>query len=142
MYEARKLFKIEYAHQLTSAFSTCCMDSIHGHSGEIEVLLHTSTLDGDGMCMDFGEIKHKIGKIVQQWDHALIMPNELPSDYLSMLKKYNKNLFVVSYNPTAENMAKDLYYRIQSVLGKSVVKVIFHETKTGYASYFEPCSCE
>ena len=140
MYEIRKKFKVEYAHQLSTAFSKACSDSIHGHSAEIEVFVKVRNLNCDGMCIDFGEINAIIGEYIKSWDHSLVMPDSFPEDYLAMLQAHNKNLKIVNYNPTAENIAKDIFYTITPLLsGKrgKVSKVIFHETDSGYASYWE-----
>jgi 6-pyruvoyl-tetrahydropterin synthase len=94
------------------------------------------------MVIDFTKIKDKIKSYIDSWDHALVMSSEMPSEYLECLKKYNKNLKIVSYNPTAENMAKDIYHVVNHLLqydlnGGECSKVRLHETDTGYADYYE-----
>ena len=144
MYTIRKKFRIEYAHQLERAYSKCCSEQIHGHSGIIELFFSNLVLDFTGMVIDFGEVKKLIGKYIDSWDHMLIMPNSFPKQYLNMLKKFNKNLKIVYYNPTAENMAKEIYDNVNHILKESgwstnslirLTKVRFHETETGYAEY-------
>ncbi len=135
-YEIRKLFKVEYSHQLSSCFSTACSDSIHGHSGKIEVIFRSEELNKDRMVIDFGEVKSLIGEYIDSFDHALIMPNTMDEKYLSVLSAFNKKMKIVDYNPTAEAMAKDIYDTIKEKIS-CVHKVIFHETDTGWASYEE-----
>ena len=134
MYTIRKVFKFEMAHQLAEAYSRCCKSTIHGHSYILEVYFASKKLDPTGMVIDFGEVKDKIGEYVDSWDHALVMPDTLHPSYLQVLKMNNENLKIVQYNPTAENMAKDIFDYIKKQ-NLPVVKVRLHETKTGWAEY-------
>lgn len=134
MYTIRKLFRFEMAHQLSKAYSTACSEQIHGHSYVCEVFFRSSNLDDTGMVIDFSEVKDKIKKYIDSWDHSLVMPNDMPEDYLKCLAMYNKNLRIVNYNPTAENMAKDMFYYIKTAVPQCF-KVRLHETTTGYAEY-------
>lgn len=137
----RKLFKVEMAHQLSKAYSKCCSDTIHGHSYTIEVVLEGQIDEKDGMVVDFGEVKDKIGKIVLEYDHALLMPLDMPDAYLACLSDHNTNLMVVEWNPTAENMARQIFQDISEVTTQSssrkysVSAVRVHETTTGWAEY-------
>lgn len=142
MYEIRKKFRIEMAHQLTNAYSKCCIDSIHGHSYVIEIFFSSRQLDDDGMVIDFGYVKDKINDYIDSWDHALVMSEDMDAAYLAMLQEFNKNLKIVNYNPTAENMARDIFDNVRGLLG-DFLKIIYvsrvrvHETETGYAEYTE-----
>jgi 6-pyruvoyltetrahydropterin/6-carboxytetrahydropterin synthase len=134
MYTIRKLFRFEMAHQLSKAFSTACSEQIHGHSYVCEVFFRSDTLDDTGMIIDFGEVKAKIKDYIDSWDHSLVMPSDMPEEYLNCLKKFNKNLRIVNYNPTAEAMAKDMYLTIKKEIPQ-ISKVRLHETVTGWAEY-------
>ena len=136
MYTIRKLFRFEMAHQLSKAYSTACSEQIHGHSYVCEIFLKSDQLDETGMVVDFGEIKAKIGDYINSWDHSLVMPTDMPSEYLDMLAKYNVKLRKVNYNPTAEAMAKDMYNTIKKDVPQ-LLKVRLHETVTGWAEYEE-----
>lgn len=140
MFRIRKQFKIEMAHRLRSAFSKCCTDQIHGHSYIIEVFLQAEELNDDGMLIDFGELKGIIGDYINSWDHALVLPKEMPSGGSEV------NLIRTDYNPTAEAMACDMYTHIayllkegkhRGVQGLTVSCVRVHETRTGWAEYSE-----
>lgn len=144
MFRIRKLFKFEMAHQLFTSYSKPCHESIHGHSYLLEVVLSSERLDESGMVVDFGELKDITREIVDRWDHSLVMPSMFPSEYLDLLGEFNKRLIVVSYNPTAENMAKHIYLLISDELeklelckkrGVSVSSIRLHETSTGWAEY-------
>jgi 6-pyruvoyltetrahydropterin/6-carboxytetrahydropterin synthase len=140
MYTIRKKFKFEYAHQLTTCFSECCKQCIHGHSAILEVFFQSETLNKDGMVIDFGEVKERLKNLVNKFDHALIMSDKFEKEYLDILKKYNKKIIIVNYNPTSEEMSKMFYNQIKGlIIGTNITlqKVRLHETDTGYAEYFE-----
>jgi len=147
MHTIRKKYRVEYAHQLHDAFTSCCYETIHGHSGIIEIFVSSDELDHNDMVIDFGEI----GSIVKQYledtlDHAIIVPKTLNPEYIKCLKKYNKKVAVVDDNPTAEYYAESIFWDVTELL-KPVIeknkrvfrlsKVRFHETESGWAE-FEP----
>jgi 6-pyruvoyltetrahydropterin/6-carboxytetrahydropterin synthase len=134
MYTIRKKFRFEFAHQLDAAFSKCCSETIHGHSYVLECFFSSRFLDETGMVIDFGEVKEKMKELLEEYDHALIMPNTFSADYLSCLNNWNSKLKIVSYNPTAEKMAEDLYFKIKKIL-PLIKKVRLHETETGFAEF-------
>jgi len=144
MYQIRKEFKFEYAHQLTSSFSKPCQ-TLHGHSAVIEVFFRSTELLEDSMVVDFGKIKSFIKEdIIDNFDHSLILHNIMDEEYIEMLKKYNSNVIMVPYNPTAEEMAKDICQQVRAKLdlywdksSKVDISVKFHETATGWAEYSE-----
>ena len=144
MHVIRKTYNVEYAHQLRDAYTKECSDTIHGHSGKIEVFFVSDTLDGNDMVIDFGEISGIIKKFIMDiFDHALIVPDSFSKTYLKYLKKYNKKLLVIDRNPTAEYFAESLFWDITNLLKGSLSsnrsislwKVRFHETETGYAEF-------
>jgi 6-pyruvoyltetrahydropterin/6-carboxytetrahydropterin synthase len=140
MFQIRKQFKVEMAHRLASAYSSCCTDQIHGHSYIIEVFLKASELNEDGMVIDFGELKKLIGDYIDSWDHALVMPASLAQGH------EKKNLIVMEENPTAEVMAYKMFVHMKNSLEEAkcraaddvrISKVRVHETATGWAEYEE-----
>jgi len=135
MFTIRKVFKFEAAHRLIGAYSKDCT-YIHGHSYVVEVFLRATQLNGDGMVLDFGELKKCVGHFIKAWDHRIILAME---DDLAEL-----NLVKVDFNPTAEEMAHYLFdvmkHDLKRVLdGKEpwLWKVRVHETATGWAEYEE-----
>ena len=134
----RKQFKAEIAHRLVSAYSRKC-SSIHGHSYIFEVMLEGEDLNDDGMLMDFGELKSKIGHLFDAWDHSFMFyaKDRLASLYKAMLEIEPIRLIEVDYNPTAENMAHHIF-RACLEEGLPVHSVRVHETATGWAEAFRP----
>jgi len=141
MYTIRKKYRVEYAHQLKSAYSKACSDTIHGHSGVVELFIESENLNKDQMVVDFGEISSLVKSSVMEFDHALIIPDSLDFEYIECLKKYNKKLIITEINPTAEVFAKMIFdyvsYDLVNYSGFRLVKVRFHETESGYAEYSE-----
>lgn len=143
MYTCKKTYKFEYAHQLYSSYTKLCHETIHGHSGkvEIEFMAPNGLLNKDEMVIDFGEISANIKSyIMDTYDHALFMPQSFDKDYIETLKKYNKRLIITDCNPTAEYFAHNIYYDVNDILKQmglrvTATKVSFWETDTGCATY-------
>lgn len=137
----RKIIKVEYAHQLKSSYSAACHETIHGHSGVIEIILSSNKTNDDYMIVDFGQIGAWIKQLImEKYDHALFMHKDMDSEYLECLKKFNKKLRLTDVNPTAEYFAEDIFNIVQRTLvenncSATVDEIRFHETDTGYASY-------
>lgn len=144
-YTIRKQYEIEYAHQLYDSFSVACHETIHGHSGIIELFLSSDSLDETQMVIDFGALAPEVkSHLMEKYDHALFMPvafNESDPEYIETLRKFNKKLVITPVNPTAEKFAEMIYYEVITILTDMgcqhihVDKVRFHETRTGYAEY-------
>lgn len=83
MYELKKTFEINAAHQLNLDYESKCTQ-LHGHNWFVTVYLRSQGLNPSGMIMDFSEIKQRIlGKL----DHRNL--ND-----------------VLDFPPTAENLAR------------------------------------
>lgn len=106
MYTVTKRIEISGSHQLNLPYESKCKN-LHGHNWVIDVTLKSEELDDNGMVLDFVKIK----EIVNRLDHAHI--ND-----------------IVSFNPTAENMAKWLCDKIPHC-----VKVSVQETEGNVAIY-------
>lgn len=135
MYTVRKLFKFEAAHQLASAVSAACYETIHGHSYRVELFLASPELDVRGMVLDFGAMGNFKTWLLDYFDHALFIPAVFPLAYIEVLRAYNKKLRVVMANPTAEWMARFIVADAERCFPGMVTKVRVHETDTGYAEY-------
>ncbi len=83
MYYVSKRMEISACHSLTLSYGSKC-SHVHGHNWVITVFCKAEQLNCDGMVADFTHIKERIHGYL---DHGNL--NEL-----------------LSFNPTAENMAK------------------------------------
>jgi len=144
MFVIRKQFKFEMSHQLEKAYSSACTDCIHGHSYICEVFLQSKKLDASGMVIDFGLFKKYIKDYMNQWDHALVLPTSLFDVYKDkgIFDSLCQKAIKTEYNPTAEEMSRDIFKHVKKVLKAhaahvSVKSVRLHETATGWAEYSE-----
>lgn len=127
MYRITKMFELSSAHYLRNYEGPC--KRLHGHNYKVEVSLESKYLDERGMIMDFGTLKKLSNEaFFEKYDHHNL--NET-GDYNTV-------------NPTAEAMAKTIYYRVRAGLWKEkvadhidVVKVRVWETSTAWAEYYQ-----
>lgn len=146
----RKSFTFEAAHQLESAYTEACSDCIHGHSYTVEMFINGFSMNEDYMVVDFGELGPFKQRVMEEWDHGLLLhinkkPHYDPLIKQGLLKASKVHFF--NNNPTAELFAKMLFMRLtlyiedllahrpQQLNDVSVAKVRVHETSTGYAEY-------
>ncbi|MBC7076594.1 MAG: 6-carboxytetrahydropterin synthase QueD [Syntrophomonadaceae bacterium] len=110
------------AHWLDYYEGKC--SNIHGHTWTVEVSISGNKLDESGMLVDFRYIKGALNTILDKLDHTLL--NEVsPFDTI---------------NPTAENIARYIYYEMQGKIKFTeckVKKVKVWESPTTWASYRE-----
>lgn len=111
----------------------------HGHSYKAVITVKAKELDNLGMVIDFSAVKLYVGNWVDTfWDHRSILNKDDP--ILPVLQEMGEQPYIMNYgNPTAENMAKELYEVSQKLLPSNieVVKVRIWETENCYADYSE-----
>ena len=90
-------------------------EPLHGHTWEVEIYIKADKLDKGGIGYDFVEIHKYLDSI-------------LP-DYKCLNEIYN-------FSPSAENLAKHIYYQVKKQY-PSLIKVVVWETKHGGAEYYE-----
>lgn len=100
------------AHFLREYKGKC--EKTHGHTFEVEVQVTVLTLDTTGIGIDFTEIKKTLTEILP--DHTLL--ND-----------------IYTFNPTAENLARQFYQEISKKF--PVRSVTVWESKDASATYFE-----
>lgn len=134
MFRIRKKIRFEMAHRLRRAFSKQCKN-LHGHSYIAEVILEAEKLNEDGMIIDFGELKALLKNIIEELDHSIILNEE--DELCDVMSEAAGKFIAVSYNPTAEMMARDIAFSIESILPSNIltVTVRLHETESGWAEF-------
>jgi len=90
LYKLKKTIEISSAHKLDLDYNSKCQ-VIHGHNWIITVYCQSEKLNKNGMVIDFSEIK----AIVKLLDHVNL--ND-----------------ILTFNPTAENIAKYLCDQIEN----------------------------
>ncbi|MBL7138289.1 MAG: 6-carboxytetrahydropterin synthase [Bacteroidales bacterium] len=137
-----KEFSFEAAHALKGYDGPC--RNIHGHSYLLSVTVTGSPITSHqspkrGMIMDFNELKHIMKReVIDQMDHALILPSDLDISELLKMGETFSNVIVVDYQPTSENLLIDFAERINRVLpeGVKLHSMKLRETATSYAEWF------
>lgn len=104
--------KFSAAHFLREYQGKC--EKLHGHTFQVEVEIKVNELDRAGIGIDFTEIKKKLAAILP--DHTLL--NE-----------------VYAFNPSAENLAREIYQRMKEFY--PVYRVTVWESEDAAATYTE-----
>ncbi|MDB5082543.1 MAG: queuosine biosynthesis protein QueD [Chloroflexi bacterium] len=124
MYQLTKSVTFDAAHLLRNYVGKCA--NLHGHTYKLEVAVAGEKVDEVGMLYDFFDLKKLMQGVVDQLDHRFI--NEIPP--------YNE------INPTAENMAYQIYQTLRQQLAEQnqnikLKYVQIWETPTASATYSE-----
>lgn len=145
MHTIIRKFTFDAGHRVYGHESKC--SHVHGHTYIVEVEC-SGGLDSLGRVIDFSIIKDVCGKwIDDNLDHGMILYKDDPLADIWMNgfpdggggnQKIHKH-FLMSKNPTAENIAEFLYKTFNRILqGRVVVEsVVVHETPNCRAEYFE-----
>jgi 6-pyruvoyltetrahydropterin/6-carboxytetrahydropterin synthase len=101
-------------------------ENVHGHNYRVRVTVEGERLNSIGLLVDFVEVKRLVRDVVDYLDHRFI--NELPP--------------FDTVNPSAENMARFFYDRVDQGLSAGsaevparVKEVQVWETDTSIATY-------
>ncbi len=104
--------KFSAAHYLREYRGKC--EKLHGHTFQVEVEIAVRDLDKTGIGIDFTEIKKKLAEILP--DHTLL--NE-----------------AFDFNPSAENLAREIFNRMKEFYPVTAVTV--WESEDAAATYTE-----
>lgn len=120
-----------YGHRLMNYEGKCRHP--HGHNGRVEVEVSARKLDPRGMVVDFGDIKSRL----QSWiddhlDHQMILRKDDP--LVKILKGLGEPFYLMKDNPTAENIAKEIF-TVARKRGLPVTRVTLWETEKSWASF-------
>jgi 6-pyruvoyltetrahydropterin/6-carboxytetrahydropterin synthase len=131
MFKVTREIDFCYGHRLLEYEGKCRF--LHGHNGRAVISIAANQLDPLGMVLDFSDIK----KVVSQWidenlDHRMILCDRDP--VIPYLRQLGEPMYLISQNPTAENIAK-LIYDFAVGRGFPVVQIDLWETRQCYASF-------
>ena len=121
MYEITVTSHFSAAHRLRYLHGKC--EELHGHNWKVEVPVASNRLSKEGVVVDFGILKLKVGKVLKHLDHTYL--NDLP--YFSGIE------------PSSENISKYIFNKLKPELkGYHVTlkKVTAWESETSCATYF------
>ncbi len=89
------------------------------------------------MVVDFGDIKKDVKKLLDYYDHSLIIERDtLKPKTLECLLDEEFKIIEIDFRPTAENFSYFFYKEIEKK-GYSVKKATVYETPNNSATYSE-----
>ena len=134
MYRVTREIQFCYGHRLLDYDGKC--KHLHGHNGLAVITLEAPRLDAKGMLVDFGEIKSKVQRWIDETlDHTMLLCRRDP--LLPFLLERGERVYVMDDNPTAENIARLIYDRAVET-NLPVVEVRLWETPNCHATYVGP----
>jgi len=119
MYELTVKDHFDAAHALRGYEGEC--RELHGHTWDVEVTVQGESLDSVGIVYDFKLLKEDLASVLRDYDHAYL--NEVPP--------------FDALNATAENLAREVFERLQAVVGAGVrlVEVAVWESPIARVAY-------
>lgn len=139
MITVTRRLEFDAAHRVLGHEGKC--KNLHGHRYVAEIKVWANGLDTLGRVIDFSVIKEKVGKwIDERWDHNVLLNSSDPiAHHISMLENEDKSPYLfMSKNPTAENIAKELYEVASHILKSDIIqikRVRIYETPNCWADY-------
>lgn len=139
MYTLETKASFDSAHFLWGYEGKC--SNIHGHRWTIKVSICGDELDEDkqtrGMLVDFGTLKNDVKELADSLDHCLIIEKgSLKDKTKDALMEENFKIVELPFRPTAENLAKYVYYAM-AAKGYKVLTAYVYETPNNVAAYSE-----
>ena len=134
-----RILEFDSAHRVLRHESKC--STLHGHRYKVEITCEAEELDHAGRVVDFGCIKEVVGGwIDDHLDHTTIIgaEDEALREWcmVEALTKGKRFPYMMSTEPTAENLARLLLGVARSLLADkeiSVIKVRVWETPNCFA---------
>src|SRR5574340_1098275 len=125
MYELTLEAPFSAAHCLPEHPGKCAR--LHGHSYRALVVVQGEELNGQGMLLDFGDLKEICQEVIGPLDHQYL--NELPP--------------FAGSAPTAEAIARLIYQGVRAALAARpgvvarMARVTVYESEHSFATYWE-----
>ncbi|RJR29693.1 6-carboxytetrahydropterin synthase [Candidatus Microgenomates bacterium] len=128
----------ETAHRLMDYKGRCA--HVHGHSWLWKVEIAGPVRQPTGFVMDFADLKQIMQKVIDPFDHALLLRNDDPLLRLgtgnAWVTPYSQErtprLHIFEWNPTSENLCNYVAKEIQKVLSEAphlrLIRVSVSET--------------
>ena len=139
-----KEFSFDMAHALFGYDGPC--KNIHGHTYRLLVTIRGKVLNEvnhpkDGMLLDFGWLKKIVNdRIISQYDHALLLNENIPVKQKEDLVLVTEKIQFVPYQPTCENLLLAIKKELTEAFKADdfeLFKVKLYETPTSYAEWYQ-----
>ncbi len=123
-------------HRLYKHGGKC--EHFHGHNYVADFFVTGDTIDSVGRVLDFADLKNRVkGWLDENWDHSFLIHEEDANARQALEMVQPTRLFIMPYNPTAENMARYLLEQMCPVAlagsGARAVRVRIWETDESFA---------
>lgn len=111
MFTCTRIFEFDAAHRIIGHPGLCKM--LHGHRYKAEITFGAEKLDKLGMVIDFQTVKNKVNDwLFKNWDHNTIL-SKSDKKLGDFIEEYTgQKVFYLDDNPTAENMANHLLFKV------------------------------
>jgi len=123
MYEATIRRSFSAAHSLKEIGGKC--EKLHGHNFVIEISVASTTLNNEGLVMDFRTVKNWADQTLGELDHSYL--NDVPA--------------FRDKNPSAENIAHYIFHCMEEKAatgGIHVTRVTVWESESAKVTYTGP----
>ena len=135
-----KIIEFDAGHRVFDSDNEKC-EKLHGHHYKIELTFSSNKLN-NGMVIDFGVIKSKVGDwVCKNWDHNVILSSRDDKLANVISKETGQDVFLIENNATVEVMAMFLLNLCNETLFNNVdenvicEKVKIWESPTSFAEY-------
>ena len=136
-----KIFSFETGHALYGYDGKC--KNVHGHSYKLSVTVIGLPIDDNqnvkfGMVIDFSDLKKIVKSVVtDDFDHAVLLSQNMPADVLAVLQKHFEKVQIVSFQPTCELLLLHFVENIRKELppGVELWTVRLYETASSFAEW-------
>ena len=106
MFEVTIIKSFSAAHLLAEIGGKC--EELHGHNFKVEITVAAEKLNSSGLLIDFRFLKKVLSEILEELDH----------------KHLNSLISFANINPSAENIAKYIYEKMQLKVKTADVNVV------------------
>ena len=118
MYEIEVKSAFEAAHYIRNYPGKCAR--LHGHNWTVAAIVRGNDLDDLGMLIDFKVLKGELNRVLEEFDHSFL----------------NEHETFAKDNPTAENLARIIFERLNESLGGKLYAVRVHESPNSSVTYY------
>lgn len=126
-----KRLEFDAGHRLLKHGGKC--KNYHGHRYAAEFSL-AGEPQADGMVVDFGLIKEKLGGWIDTFlDHGMLLEEGDP--LIAILNGEGVKVYEMDCAPSAENIAKELWRQATLMFPDTYFNVRVYETPTCWADY-------
>lgn len=135
MITVERYHDISCGHRVVGHESKCRF--LHGHNYRFHFKVTAKQLDNIGRVLDFGEIKETLCQWLEDnYDHKMLIWDKDPM-LSNLLELSRESIYIVAFNPTAENIAKDFVVNIAPTLLKNtkLIECRIEETRKCSATY-------